>query len=178
MGTVAYNAATGQATVGDTFAFAPAIGHTARIGVIKVQSVLNTRSVGSLSIAEDIGVVQTCLQKLGYDEINTSRIVNTSENGDQIAIIGENMKRANAVARMVESAGGKSISYNPRNWIGVNKDFSEANRSWLRYWGKDKGIPVIDLGTPPMPRPRGPSPFYGIENRSLNRWDIYTPFSR
>lgn len=131
-----------------------------------------------MGAADELGTMGTRLQRLGYDQANTTRIMNAIENGEQVVIVGENMKRVNAVSRMVEGAGGRSVTYTPRNWTGVNKNTLEANRSWIRYWGKDKGATVIDIGRQPTIRPDGPSPFYGLENRSLNRWDIYTPFSQ
>jgi RHS repeat-associated protein len=125
---------------------------------------------------ESINKMENRLQKLGYDNYNTKRIMNSIKNGDKIVIVGENMKRVNAIARMVNKAGGRAVTYNPRNWNGVNKNTLEANRSWIRYWAKYKGVTAIDIGRQPTPRPTGPSPFYGIENRSLNKWGIYTPF--
>lgn len=116
------------------------------------------------------------LERLGYDQNNTARILQAVERGDQVVVVGENMKRVTAVARMVENAGGEAVTYAPRNWSGLSTNSLEANRSWIRYWGVEKGATVIDIGRQPTPRPSGPSPFYGIENRSLNRWEIYTPF--
>jgi len=94
-----------------------------------------------------------------------------------VVIVGENMKRVNAMSRMVKEAGGHPVTYNPRNWSGMNRNSLEANRSWIRYWAKDKGATVIDIGRQPTPRPSGPSPFYGLENSSLHKWEIYTPFN-
>ena len=116
------------------------------------------------------------LQRLGYDDVNTDRLLRSIENGEQVVIVGENMRRVNAVSRMVEEAGGAPVTYAPRNWGGMNRNSLEANRSWIRYWALDKSAPVIDIGRQPTPRPLGPSPFYGIENRSLNKWGVYTPF--
>ena len=116
------------------------------------------------------------MQRLGYDKANASRIMRSIQNGEQVAVVGENMRRVNAVANMVNNAGGRAVTYAPRQWSGLNRNSLEANRSWIRYWAKDKGAPVIDIGRQATPRPTGPSPFYGIENRSLNRWNIYTPF--
>jgi len=113
------------------------------------------------------------LQRLGYDEANATRIMNSIANGEQVAIVGENMSRVQAIARMVEKAGGTAQTWNPRNFRGL--DSMEANRSWIRYWAKDKGSTVIDIGRQPTERLKGPSPFYGMENRSLRRWGIYTP---
>jgi hypothetical protein len=120
--------------------------------------------------------MQRRLQRLGYDDANTSRIIGAIGRGDQVVIVGENMRRVNAVSNMVNRAGGRSVTYNPRNWSGMNRNSLEANRSWIRYWAKDKQATIIDIGRQPTPRATGPSPFYGIENRSLNRWGIYTPF--
>ena len=125
---------------------------------------------------QNLNKIRNRLQKLGYDDYNTERIMDSIKNGEKVVIVGENMKRVNAVANMVNKAGGRAVTYNPRNWNGVNKNTLEANRSWIRYWAKDKGVTVIDIGRQPTPRPTGPSPFYGIENRSLNKWGIYTPF--
>ncbi len=86
------------------------------------------------------------------------------------------MRRVDAVANMVNEAGGSAVTYAPRNWSGLSRNSLEANRSWLRYWAKDKGATVVDIGRQATPRPTGPSPFYGVENRSLHNWNIYTPF--
>jgi hypothetical protein len=86
------------------------------------------------------------------------------------------MKRVNAVANMVNKAGGEAVTCGPSTWTVVSRNSLEANRSWIRYWAKEKGTSVIDIGRQATPRPTGPSPFYGIENRSLNRWGVYTPF--
>jgi len=117
------------------------------------------------------------LDRLGYDAATKKQIMNAVENGNPVVIVGENMKRVNAVANMVNKAGGKAVTYAPRNWNGVSRNSLEANRSWIRYWAKEKQSPIIDIGRQPTPREFGPSPFYGIENRSLNRWGVYTPFS-
>jgi hypothetical protein len=116
------------------------------------------------------------LQRLGYDEANATRIMNSITNGEQVVIVGEKMSRVQAVARMVEGAGGEAVTYAPRNFTGLNKNTMEANRSWVRYWSKTKDTPTIDIGRQPTIRPDGPSPFYGMENRSLHRWGVYTPF--
>jgi hypothetical protein len=116
------------------------------------------------------------LQRLGYDEANANRIMQAIANGEQVVVTGEKMSRVQAVARMVNSAGGKAVTYAPRSFTGLKKNTMEANRSWIRYWGKTKEAPVIDIGRQPTIRPDGPSPFYGMENRSLHRWGIYTPF--
>jgi RHS repeat-associated protein len=116
------------------------------------------------------------LERLGYDTNNANRILQSIQNGDQVVVVGENMDRVSAVARMVSNAGGQAVTYTPRNLAGVSRSALEANRSWIRYWARDKGVPVIDIGRQPTIRATGPSPFYGIENRSLNRWEIYTPF--
>lgn len=117
------------------------------------------------------------LTRLGYDHVNTARIMKSIENGERVVIVGENMKRVNALARMVDKADGKSVTYAPKNWNGMSRNSLEANRSWIRYWAKEKGTPTVDIGRQPTIRPSGPSPFYGIENRSLNKWNIFTPFS-
>jgi len=130
------------------------------------------------NVVDDVGTMRTRLSRLGYDEANIARIMNAIENGEQVVIVGENMRRVGAVSRMVEKAGGRSVTYAPRNWSGLNRNSLEANRSWIRYWAKDNGATVIDIGRQPTIRPDGPSPFYGLENRSLNRWGIYTPFGQ
>jgi len=99
------------------------------------------------------------LQRLGYDESNANRIMQSIANGEQVVVVGEKMSRVQAVARMVESAGGKAVTYAPRNFTGVNKNTLEANRSWIRYWAKTKETSVIDIGRQPTIRPDGPSPF-------------------
>ena len=56
----------------------------------------------------------------------------------------------------------KSVLADPRD---VN-----ANRQWLRYWAKDRGALVVDIGHDPG-RPGDTGPFYGVERRSLyNNW--------
>jgi len=126
--------------------------------------------------ADDFAVMGRRLERLGYDQANTSRILQSVKNGDQVVIVGENMRRVNAASNMVNNAGGRAVTYSPRNWTDLSRNSLEANRSWIRYWGKDKGATILDIGRQPTIRRGGPSPFYGIENRSLNRWDIYTPF--
>jgi len=70
----------------------------------------------------------------------------------------------------------RAVTYDPRNWTGMNRNSLEANRSWIRYWAKEKGTTVIYIGRQPTPRRDGSSPFYGLENSSLHKWDVYTPF--
>ncbi len=145
---------------------------------------LNPAEAGMLNLtsansgADAIGVMSRRLDRLGYDSANADRIIQSIQSGEQVVVVGENMRRVNAVANMVNDAGGRAVTYAPRNWTGVNRNTLEANRSWIRYWAKDKGSPVIDIGRQPTPRATGPSPFYAIENRSLNRWGIYTPFDQ
>ncbi|MEE9354006.1 MAG: hypothetical protein V3U75_00295 [Methylococcaceae bacterium] len=134
----------------------------------------NGASNTALSPSETLG---DHLRRLDYDTANNTRIMQSIENGEQVVIVGENMKRVNAIAKMVDNAGGKSVTYTPRIWKGVSRNSLEANRSWIRYWAKDKGVTFIDIGRQPTPRPFGPSPYYGIENRSLNQWGVYTPFT-
>jgi hypothetical protein len=121
-------------------------------------------------------VVARRLERLGYPEDNQAAILHAIENGEPVVIVGENMKRVESVGRMVDSAGGQAVTYLPRNWNGVTRNAKEANRSWLRYWAVEKQAPVIDIGRQLTPRPFGPSMMYGLENRSLHAWDIYTPF--
>ena len=125
---------------------------------------------------DDLAAMGKRLERLGCDQANTNRILHSIQNGEQVVVVGENMRRVNAVSNMVNKAGGRAITYAPRNCNGMTRNSLEANRSWIRYWGKDKGSTVIDIGRQPTLRPKGPSPFYGIENRLLNRWGIYTPF--
>jgi len=151
--------------------FAPFVG---QLGRFKQLSAFY-RSNKLTSSSTDL--INNRLRRLGYDDTNVNRIMKTIENGEKVVVVGENMKRVNVVARMVDNAGGQSVTYAPRNWSGMNLNSLEANRSWIRYWAKDKKATSIDIGRQPTIRPDGPSPFYGIENRSLNRWNIYTPFS-
>ncbi len=144
-------------------------------GPLKFRGGVNAAGKTALTSTE---AMSSRLGRLGYDDANTTRIMQSIENGEQIVIVGENMKRVNAVASMVDKAGGQSVTYAPRRWNGMSRNSLEANRSWIRYWAKDKGATVIDIGRQSTPRPFGPSPFYGIENRSLNRWGIYTPFKQ
>ena len=123
-----------------------------------------------------VAQIENRLGRLGYDKVNQDRIVNSICNGDDIVIVGENMKRVNAVASMVNKAGGKSKIYSPRNLIGLSRKELEANRSWIRYWAKIKQATIIDIGRQSTTRPYGLSPFYGIENSSLNKWGVFTPF--
>ncbi|MFN9752818.1 MAG: hypothetical protein ACK57U_15705, partial [Planctomycetota bacterium] len=134
------------------------------------------RNAPSSAVDSAIAAMGKRLQRLGYDEANATRIMNSIANGEQVVIVGEKMSRVQAVARMVKSAGGEAVTYAPRSFTGLNKNTMEANRSWIRYWAKTKETPVNDLGRQPTIRPDGPSPFYGMENRSLHRWGVYTPF--
>jgi YD repeat-containing protein len=131
---------------------------------------------GGSGASSAVGRIASRLDRLGYDVSNTDRIVQAVQSGDQIVVVGENMRRVDAVAKMVNEAGGSAVTYAPRNWGGLSRKSLEANRSWLRYWTKDKGATVIDIGRQATPRVTGPSPFYGVENRSLHSWNIYTPF--
>jgi len=117
------------------------------------------------------------LEVLGYDAKHVNQIVAAAKAGREIVIVGEGMKRVNRVAKLVSRAGGKPITYSPRNMVtGATRNALEANRSWLRYWVRKKRTTVIDIGRDPMPRTTyGPSKFYGLEHRSLVRWNIYTP---
>jgi RHS repeat-associated protein len=116
------------------------------------------------------------LDRLGYDTATRDAILAAVAEGRQIIVVGESMKRVGAVERMVANAGGEVRTYNPRNFTGLSRNSLEANRSWLRYWVKDRGAVVIDIGRQRTPRPGGPSPFYWMENNMLNQWDIPTPF--
>ena len=131
----------------------------------------------SLAANRPAAAMETRLERLGYDQANTSRILQSIKNGDQVVVVGGNMGRVNAVSNMVNNAGGRAVTYAPRNFSGKSRNSLEANRSWIRYWGKDKAATILDIGRQPTIRSGGPSPFYGIENRSLNNWGIYTPFS-
>ncbi len=79
------------------------------------------------------------------------------------------MDRVNPVAKQLEQSGYNVKTYNPRNFRSspgnLNVNDIEANRSWIRYWTKDKGSTVIDIGIYPGRTVR--SPFYGVENRSV-----------
>jgi hypothetical protein len=166
---------------GATFDFALGAGLAKGIGVAgEAASSLRTGLTSGIEAAEggaNLGVMGRRLERLGYDQANTTRILDSIQNGEQVVIVGENMKRVNAVAKMVNNAGGEAVTYEPRNLTGASRNSLEANRSWIRYWAKEKGATVIDIGRQATPRPTGPSLFYGIENRSLNRWGVYTPFS-
>jgi len=127
----------------------------------------------------DPGKLTRRLQRLGYDNANAARIVNAATRGEQVVIVGENMRRVRAVARMVQRAGGRPVTYNPRNVIigPATKPALHANRNWIRYWAQKKRAPVIDIGRQRTSRGKhGPSKFYGLENRMLGKWGIYTPF--
>lgn len=124
---------------------------------------------------DNLKLTQLRLQRLGYNEESQSKILLAIKNGEPVVIVGENMRRVAATARMIDKAGGKSVTYSPRNFTGVNTNTLEANRSWLRYWVKEKGAQVIDIGRQKTIRRDGPSPFYGIEKQSLRAWNVYSP---
>ena len=128
------------------------------------------------SAGSDLANMAQRLERLGYDKANTARIIDAIERGEEVVVVGENMKRVKAVANMIDNAGGASVTYAPRNWTGASRNSLEANRSWIRYWAGEKGATVVDIGRQSTPRPFGPSPYYGMENRSLQRMDVYTPF--
>ena len=115
------------------------------------------------------------LTRLGYDEANAARIIGSIHRGDQV-VVGENMRLANAGSEMAESVGGRPVTYAPGKWTGLTRNSPEATRRWIRYWAKDKGATIIDIGRQPTVRPLGPSPRYRTENRFRNRWRMCTPF--
>ena len=86
-----------------------------------------------------------------------------------VVVMGESMGRVNPVAKQLKQAGFNVKTYNPQNFRSspgnLNRLDVEANRSWIRYWTKDKGATVIDIGIDPSRTAR--SPFYGVENRSV-----------
>jgi hypothetical protein len=118
------------------------------------------------------------LSGLGYSEGSKQQIITAILAQEPVVIVGENMRRVEAVANMVRKAGGEAVTYNPRSWPGPTRNAIEANRSWLRYWVIEKEASVIDIGRQPTPRPQGPSAAYGMENRSLQKWNIFTPFNQ
>jgi RHS repeat-associated protein len=101
-------------------------------------------------------------------------LVNRLSKDEPVIIIGESMKRVNPLAEQLSREGVDVRTYNPRNFRStqdnVSKFDKEANRSWLRYWAKERGVKVIDIGIDIKREER--SPFYGIELRSIyQNWD-------
>jgi RHS repeat-associated protein len=91
-------------------------------------------------------------------------------NGRPIVVVGRGMGRVNPVAEAIRAAGGNVKTYEPENFRSspgnVDRRDVEANREWLRYWAKDRGALIIDIGHDPA-RPGDTGPFYGVERRSL-----------
>ncbi len=119
------------------------------------------------------------LERLGYDRANRARILRDVRAGRPVTVVGENMKRVNAVRKMVDRAGGMSrpVPKGWSKWTAPTRHTIEANRSWVRYWTKNKGATVIDIGRQATPRRWGPSMQYWMENNMLHKWDVYTPFN-
>jgi len=93
-----------------------------------------------------------------------------------VTVIGESMNRVRNVADQLGEAGFDVKIYEPKNWRGGIDLDMEANRSWIRYWAKEKGSQIVDIGKDPN-RPEGRrSPYYAMESRSVMRWGII-PFS-
>ena len=76
----------------------------------KVRNKTTTVTEVNRSISNFSAKLGNRLERLGYDEFNTNRIMDSIQKGEQVVIVGENMKRVNAVARMVENSGGKSVT--------------------------------------------------------------------
>lgn len=97
------------------------------------------------------------------------RVAEAIAAGRPIVIVGRRMSRVNPVAEALRAEGGVVRTYNPRNFRStdgaVDSADIEANRAWLRYWAKDKGALVVDIGDDP--RTDLISPFYEVEKRSL-----------
>ncbi|MFA6445372.1 MAG: RHS repeat-associated core domain-containing protein, partial [Sterolibacterium sp.] len=84
-----------------------------------------------------------------------------------VVVIGRSMDRVRAAADELRSQGFKVQTWNPKNFDNLSNPM-EANRSWLRYWAKDKGAPVIDIGQGSVPTR---SDFYDMELRSVyEKW--------
>ncbi len=154
----------------------------AALGAGKVVSLVGRKAAGRLAerrgvAATERGILSNRLGRLGYTGKLKNDILQSVDNGKPIVVIGENMKRVNAIARIIEKSGGKVRVYKPRDFTGVNKRTKEANRSWLRYWVKNKKAAVVEIGRQKTMRERGPSPFYGIERRSLDKWGVKSPFN-
>ncbi|MBN1891832.1 MAG: RHS repeat protein, partial [Clostridiales bacterium] len=89
-----------------------------------------------------------------------------------VIVIGETMSRVNPIADQLRNAGFDVRTYEPRNFrsnppIDINRLDLEANRSWLRYWTKEKGATVIDIGLDASGTRLFPSDFYALEARSI-----------
>lgn len=84
--------------------------------------------------------------------------------GDQpVVVIGRSMDRVRMAAEELRSQGFNVQTWSPKNFDKLAKPM-DANRSWLRYWAKEKGSPVIDIGQGSIPTR---SDFYDMELRSV-----------
>jgi hypothetical protein len=111
------------------------------------------------------------LEGLGFEGTQIERIIAARESGQPIVLIGEFQPRVDKMAGLLDRFGVKIQRYVPRNEVeGVTRGALEANRAWLRYWTKNKGGLVIDMGLKPGNIvPSGD--FYRIEFNSLyNNW--------
>jgi RHS repeat-associated protein len=122
---------------------------------------------------------QTWVDPLGLCKSQTSKnTLHTISKDKSVIVVGESMSRVNKVADELKSLGYNVKTYNPRKFRsftpdnpGVNPLDMEANRSWLKYWTKEKNATVVDIGLDnarTLPR----SPFYQMESRSLySNWN-------
>ncbi|TGK20119.1 TIGR04388 family protein [Leptospira fluminis] len=99
-----------------------------------------------------------------------------------VVVIGESMEtRVNQVRDALVGKGFNVRTYEPRNFRSIenlNPKDVEANRSWIKYWTKEKGANIIDIGRDPLRKRR--SAFYGVEVRSIygeNKYPNVTKYS-
>jgi RHS repeat-associated protein len=90
--------------------------------------------------------------------------------GRPIVVVGRSMGRVGPVADAIRAAGGDVKTYNPRNFRttpgNIEPKDVAANRSWLKYWAKDRNALIVDIGYDPA-KPGVAGPFYGVERASL-----------
>ncbi len=108
---------------------------------------------------------------VGNDPVNFIDPSGFSRKSSKVAVvIGERMRRVNAAAADLIKEGYQVKTYQPRNlrstMDNLNRLDIEANRSWIRYWTKDKGAVVFDIGKDPSINSIR-SPFYEMEYRCI-----------
>jgi hypothetical protein len=89
-------------------------------------------------------------------------------------MIGESMGRVKPLAKQLKTEGFDVKTYNPKKWrstrIFTERKDMERNRSWIRYWAKEKSAQIVDVGYDVLRKKK--SDFYEMERRSLKRWGI------
>jgi Pretoxin HINT domain len=115
----------------------------------------------------EVALDHTFVVGVGMWVVHNSACPAGLDQSEPVVVIGRNMAdRVRVYAEELRNEGFDVRTYKPRS----DPPTLDANASWLRYWAKEKGAQVVDIGPVPKAGPGDKSPYYEMEQHLLKLW--------